>query len=315
MKQVPQTIYRYRAFSELTLSALCLDQVYFSRADAFNDPLDCNPCFQADSDLNSLTEVLKKLVYNRVSSQVNESLKRARIKGVRADAHVDTVASHEVKKTLAEIAYNATNPDYTGSREENEIWLITGSIENELLQNYARGVCCFSTSYLHPLLWSHYGDSHKGLCIGYTLDRKPRPELHKVVYGGSRLIKTSTVVKAILDDDEKAKQLLDRDVLLRKADCWKYEDEWRLIGNHGIQESPLKLESVTFGLRCSDVVKHAIVKSLTGRRDEIKFYEVYSVHGRFSMKRNRVDLDELTRCLPRTAESGAEMFGDILLEE
>jgi hypothetical protein len=310
-KKAPTTIYRYRAFNELTVSALCSDQLFFARADAFNDPLDCEPCFVADSDLQSLKEALKHLLHHRVSTQVNESLKRARIKGPKAVAHADKIASHEVSKRLADIAYHATNPDYTGTTEENEIRLITQEIESELRQHYARGVCCFSSANLDPLLWSHYGDSHKGLCIGYSLDRDPRPDLQKVVYGGRRSIKTSTVVKAILHHDAKAKKLLEREILLRKADCWKYENEWRLIGSHGIQDSPLKLKNVTFGLRCPKAVKHAIVKSLTGRVDKIEFFEVSSVRGRFSLKKESLNLDELPNYMPRTAQSAHEIFSVI----
>ncbi len=302
---IPETIYRYQAFNEQTLSSLCSDQLYFSRAEKFNDPFDCNPCLEADSDLQSLKDVLKCLLKRRISSQVDESLKQARIRGSKAVTHADTVASNEVNKTLCEIAYYATDQD--GCPEENELWLITRQIESELRQDYDRGVCCFSSTNLHSLLWSHYGDSHKGLCIGYTLDRNPSPDLQKVVYGGCRSIKTSTVVNALLHNDSAARKILDRDFLLRKADCWTYEDEWRLIGKAGLQVSPLKLKNITFGLQCPEVVQHITVKSLAGRADEIQFYKVNSDDGAFSLSRALVDLEDLGHSFPKTAESFEEM--------
>src|SRR5262245_59683864 len=31
------------------------------------------------------------------------------------------------------------------------------------------GVICFSQSSANPLLWSHYGDRHRGMCLGFDL--------------------------------------------------------------------------------------------------------------------------------------------------
>jgi hypothetical protein len=33
------------------------------------------------------------------------------------------------------------------------------------------GVLCFSRSWRNPVLWSHYGDKHRGICLGFPLDR------------------------------------------------------------------------------------------------------------------------------------------------
>jgi hypothetical protein len=47
--------------------------------------------------------------------------------------------------------------------------------------------------------------------------------------------------------DPEAQKALDRDVLLRKAKEWKFESEWRLIGQPGLAESPLLMTEITFG--------------------------------------------------------------------
>ena len=186
---------------------------------------------------------------------------------------------------------------------------MTHEIERELLRHYQRGVCCFSTTYCNPLLWSHYGDQHRGLCIGYDLNRAPTPQLQRVVHGGSRAIKTSRLVRAFIHDDREAKDELDRNVLLRKASGWGYESEWRLIGAQGLQESPLLLKEITFGLRCASSVMHSVVQALSGRDKPIRYYEIYEVRGRYALRRRALDLDELRAYLPNTAASGIEIFG------
>lgn len=310
MKRLRGTFYRYRGFSTNTLDSLCYDRLYFAHPGTFNDPLDCNATIECDSSLDELRTLLSVLIRKRVKSDVLASLGQARIKGDGATAHAEKRALSEAQNQLTNIAYNATDPEYTVSKVEAEGWLLTSEVERELRRHYERGVCCFSTTYASPLLWSHYGDQHRGLCIGFGLDRKPKPQPRRVVYGGSRSVPTSLLTRALVHEDQMAKEELDRDVLLRKARGWGYEKEWRLIGDQGDQDSPLLLKEVTFGLRCSMSVVHAVTKALAGRISPVRYYRMYEVNGRFILRRSEVNLDELDACMPNTAQSGLEMFGD-----
>lgn len=305
----PKTLYRYRSFNAATLDSLCRDTLHYANPASFNDPLDCKPTLEPDSDRQVLRELLVHLKMRRVAAETLEALKRANIQGERAESHAQRRAQIDATHELDEIAYHATNPEYTVSKEGAELSLLTEEIYRELLRHYERGVCCFSTTYSSPLLWSHYGDQHKGVSIGYHLDRIPKPALRKVIYGGNRTIKTSTLASALLERSEQSRDQLDRDVLLRKARGWSYEREWRLLGIQGTQDSCLGLKDVTFGLRCSESVKHAVVQALEGRRQPVRFYEIHEVRGTFRLRRAPVDLDELGLYMPRTAESAEEMFG------
>ena len=302
-----ETYYRYRAFST-TLDSLCQDTLHFAHPGTFNDPLDCDPTIECDSDLDQLRALLDVLIRRRVSAEVLESLRRARLGGDRAAAHANKRAQTEATSELANIGDHATNPEYEVEKDEAESWLLVQEIQRELRQHYARGVCCFSRTYRSPVLWSHYGDNHEGLCIGYGTDRVPKPTLKKVIYGGNRGIKTSTLARTFVHDDDDAKADLDRDVLLRKARGWSYEREWRLIGDQGLQDSPLLLKEVIFGLRCGPSIKHAVVRALDGRDQPVQFYEMYEVRSRYVLRRKPLELDDFT-WLPKTAESGEEIFG------
>ena len=52
-------------------------------------------------------------------------------------------------------------------------------------------------------MWSHYGDEHRGLCIGYSIPDRAKVALHQVKYGGACLIATSRIA-AMLGGDKKA---------------------------------------------------------------------------------------------------------------
>lgn len=309
MIRLPTTYYRYRSFSTNTLDSLCHDRLYFAHPGTFNDPLDCNPTIECDSSLDELRHLLSILIRRRVKSEVLALLEQARIKGNGATEHAEKRALSEAQRELADIAYNAT-AEYTVSKSEAESGLLASQIERELRRHYERGVCCFSTTYASPLLWSHYGDQHRGLCIGYGLDRRPKPHLRRVIYGGSRSVRTSVLTRALVHEDSNAKEELDQDVLLRKARGWGYEKEWRLIGTQGDQDSPLLLKEVTFGMRCPMSVIHAVTRALAGRNTPLRYYQMYEVDGRFVLRRSEVDLHELGMYMPSTAQSGIEVFGD-----
>lgn len=311
MAKDPKTFYKYRAFNTTTLDALCHDTIYFANPGSFNDPLDCVPTLECDSLIEDLRKLLAFLIGRRIKSEILSSLKQARVKAQSASEHAQRKARLQVKKELENIAYNATNPDYGVEVAEAESWLLVQEIERELDRHYERGVCSFSTNFSSPLLWSHYGDQHQGLCVGYGVKREPAPKLNKVVYGGSRSIKTSTLSKAFIERDRQAQSDLNRDVLLRKARGWNYEREWRLIGPQGVQDSPLLLKDVTFGVRCSSSIMHSVVNALSGRESKTQFFEMYVVHGSFTLRRRPLDIDELGAYLPRTARSGIEIFGPI----
>lgn len=312
MTRTPATLYKYRQFSIRTLDALCHDRMYFAHPGTFNDPLDCSPSIECDSSLEEMQGLLTELIRRRVKSEVLASLGRARVKGLNALAHAEKRARIEARTELSEIAYNSKDPFYTEETTpvEVEMGLTIRQIETELRRYYERGVCSFSTSYASPLLWSHYGDQHKGLCIGYSLNRRPRPNPQRVIYGGKRSIRTTLLIKALVQGDLQAVKELDRDVLLRKARGWNYEKEWRLIGHQGDQDSPLLLKEVTFGLRCPLSVMHSVIHALKGRTAPVQYFRVYEVGGRFVLRRTELDTGELQAHLPTTAQSSAEVFGD-----
>ncbi|WP_338619679.1 DUF2971 domain-containing protein [Paludibacterium sp. THUN1379] len=236
-------------------------------------------------------------------------MREAGVKGGQASEHAEKQAFREAERQLADIAYHARNPDHDGSIEEKESCLLLNAIEHELHHWYEQGVCCFSTSYSSPLLWSHYGDQHKGLCIGYTADRNPAPKLQKVAYGGSRTITSSMLCEAFLHGNEDVVAAINKNVLLRKARGWSYESEWRLIKPQGLQKSPLLLTEVTFGLRCPPPVIHTVIRALERRENCVKFFKIHEVRNSFALRRRQVDVDELQAVFPVTAKSGIEIFG------
>lgn len=314
-KSPPKTLYRYRGFSASTLDSLCRDRLFFADPNTFNDPLECKPSIECNSDIDELRKILTILIEERVSSEVLSSLKNAGVSDWAASTHAHKEASSRSRNKLSDIRYNATGPDWNVSEVEAEKCLLTSAIEREIHSHYDSGVCCFSTTYKNPLLWSHYGEQHKGICIGYSMDRKPSPEPLPVDYGGNRSIQTSLIGRALIEKDSVSKRELYEITLLRKARSWVYEHEWRLIGNQGDQLSPLLMKDITFGLKCPRSLVHTVVSMLSSRKPALRYYEMYEVRGEFSIRRREVDLGELSMFMPVHAASPEEIFPNITRDQ
>lgn len=277
---------------------LICDDIYCADPTTFNDPLDTKPCIRADVSDVKLEGILRKLIENRVFAEMKSAAFSIKYSGPKTLAHITRRSQREADSVLCDIKYHATNPEYDGHICNPLAFLLTRHIERELLRIYEKGIFCLAEKYDCPLMWSHYGDQHYGLCIGYHSSQKTEDKVFKVSYRGPREVCASKIM-AMLNEDVAALREVDESVLLRKAGCWRYEKEWRFIGSRGAMNSPFELQEIIFGCRCSDVVKLTVISSLSHREGKIKYYEMRECAGEFRLKRHPVYIDELKATLPR----------------
>ncbi|MDP3115976.1 MAG: DUF2971 domain-containing protein [Phenylobacterium sp.] len=228
----PKRIYKYRAFTHLSLEMLVEDTLYFADPSTFNDPLDAKPRLDTDIDAGALEDVLQRLMVQRVEAELTAAAKTIRYKGPKTVDHITRQCQLAFTRRMEDIRYNATNPDLPV--DEPLQFLLGREVEAELLQRYDTGIVSLGERPDCPLMWSHYGDQHNGICIGYGVPEGAA--LHKVRYGGSPVVQASLVQKMLLGGN-RARVRVDEAVLLRKAPDWKYESEWRLIGERGVQDN------------------------------------------------------------------------------
>lgn len=295
-RSIPDRLFKYRSFSNLTLEMLVEDRIFLADPTTFNDPLDTRPTLESDIDDDQLELVLSRLVTERVSAEMSAAAKAIKYGGPKTVDHIARGSQAQADSVIAEIRYNATDPEYEIPHAKR--LLLCHSIENELLRRYDKGVFALAERVNCPLMWSHYGDQHKGLCLGYSVPKETQLDVSKVKYGGSRIIQAS-MLASMLDGDLSAQKRIDEAVLLRKAQPWRYEKEWRYVGPKGLQDSLLELEEVTFGMRCASSVKFAVVRALEARGRKVRFYEIRETRGRFTLLKRALDTDELAGTYPR----------------
>src|SRR5258708_33644426 len=83
--------------------------------------------------------------------------------------------------------------------------------KKEMEQRY--GLICFSKRWDNPLLWSHYPDMHRGICLGFEVDARG---LRSVRYVTERPnLRIPPTVESM------------EEILFTKFKDWKYEEELR----------------------------------------------------------------------------------------
>lgn len=139
--------------------------------------------------------------------------------------------------------FELLGPDISARETRKKFTLL----RKEINENY--GVICFSKSWENPVLWSHYGDKHRGICLGIDI---PNSSLNEITYIGERY-------------EFEFKKTEYKKLLLTKYKAWQYENELRKIINikknihlqseDGLYFFPLvgkyELKEVILGPRCA----------------------------------------------------------------
>jgi hypothetical protein len=96
-------------------------------------------------------------------------------------------------------------------QKDKQLRITLRGFKKEMSAHY--GMLCFSRHWHNPVLWSHYADKHRGICLGFEIDEQA---LQAISYLAER------PTLRIPPNLEDAKQLL-----FSKYRGWKYEEEWR----------------------------------------------------------------------------------------
>jgi len=110
------------------------------------------------------------------------------------------------------------------------------------------GLLCFSQSWGNPVLWSHYADKHRGICLGFDI---PDKLLTKVNYNKKLLSITDKKTGNLLNA-----KLIMSELLRSKFIDWKYEDETRFFVklDHKTAEAGLYFMPFSKILRLKEII-------------------------------------------------------------
>ena len=110
------------------------------------------------------------------------------------------------------------------------------------IENY--GVVCYSTNECSTLLFSHYADNHKGMCLEFDVRSEDVLGMKKVNYKNELID-----LKYSIDPDERKQEIIN--ICTRKAKVWEYENEYRQLFTKAnfYTDYPGILTGITFGCK------------------------------------------------------------------
>jgi Protein of unknown function (DUF2971) len=280
----PRRLYKYRAFNANTLRLLNQAEMYHANPAYFNDPLDCRPIITVDTDL----KILERLCYRMLV------LDRGK------DAALACMQNHRYMSTQ--------HGDY--KRDPDATLCYTGDLKREVRdlvysEMRERGVLSLAMRWNCPLMWSHYADEHRGLCIEYHTKNHHCEALLPVNYNTPGAITVSDLYRWKVEKSADAGRAIREAFFYAKAREWRYEREWRDVGAKvGARESTFKsISAVYFGMKCDPAVSTAVVMLFSSAKTPIKFFKLYREDSSFKLKRSEIDTSEVEACGLRTPVS------------
>ncbi len=157
------------------------------------------------------------------------------------------------------------------------------------------GICSFSLALKEPLLWSHYANEHKGLCLTYEIPGQfffdPSNNIigvSPVDYDVNPLTEWFIEIepeKAGTDLNEFAIELLEK-ILTIKGKDWRYEQEIRIIRyNEGALPVPKDfLKQVCFGMNAPESDISLIKQIIDNAGYSVEYYQIERSEQDFGIK-------------------------------
>jgi len=209
-------LYKYRSLSDVNKERVerifTHNELYFPSPIQFNDPFDCRIDLSFEGTDDEWNAYIDRLIANH-RQELSPSKKLLLKKRLRRSNKLRNIDSEALLKL-----------------------------------NHELGIFSMSSIPDDILMWSHYADSHQGICIGFNAGYN------------DHFFRVSQ--KVIYQKDYPSTRVHDSDMdrmtatLLTKSDHWKYEQEYRIIdyqNGPGIKKFPSKmLAIVILGCQISD---------------------------------------------------------------
>lgn len=166
------------------------------------------------------------------------------------------------------------------------------------------GVSCLTPHPDKMLMWSHYGNQHASICVGFDtdilLEKCPKNSKGNPAYNHIRKV-TYTDIRP----SEK-----DTDAIYKKSKEWAYEDEYRIVSlaSKGTPQwgagvwsvPPDSIKEVVFGARIPKALQNYLIKVIKTNRPDISLKK--AVLHSHEYKIVIEDLDGQPQVAPMTGE-------------
>jgi hypothetical protein len=190
-----QKLYHYQNFCRSHLQDALEGKLHFSNPHNFNDPWDCKPWFDAlrlgDPTYRAKCIEFSERFHDLNGTEADRGALKARLRTDSGLLEMIRITTERTRKVIA------------------DHWRI-----------YCLTPCCDSI-----LMWSHYSDKHKGICLEFDGGNPTVGGAYQVMYNHELPMLDPNIVAG--NNNEVIQ------ILLNKSSVWEYEDEYRVVGLDG----------------------------------------------------------------------------------
>jgi hypothetical protein len=262
--KVPNVLYKYRYFgNEYHEKAIFENELYIPSANEFNDPFDSRIPFRyREEDLTTENIYLKGLELAPIRYPNNP------------ERHQEFAFEMQKKGLL--------NDPYHLEKFDQDTF-------EKLCNSY--GIYCLTPNAEDMLMWSYYGNSHKGFCIGYNT--KYLIECGLFGMGGQVLYQDDFPRLPLLRNEEDNPMLK---ILFTKWTKWSHENEYRLI--HRYKHGKIhKLDNeaiseIVFGCQVSEKDRLVYEEKISKHLPKTKVFQIELRKDNFGLSKSTI-VDEL----------------------
>ena len=172
------------------------------------------------------------------------------------------------------------------------------TIEQQLANT---GICSFSKARKNQLMWAHYADEHRGVCIGFkehlirTQDSNifPLDVTYQDEYPVKEITKRFNHYEQFPGENSLKSIAGDilYSVLRTKYTSWSYERERRLVTEkpQAVKFDPQAVNSIAFGLRMSERDKQTLKQLLSGPVwQHVKWFQAIKSKTKYALEFERI---------------------------
>jgi hypothetical protein len=275
--------YKYHPINQNLYSSIINNELYFSNPRNFNDPFDSYPRFLLTED-NEKLKIFYDFLGNKLSSQLKDTILRNENSNKKHEDYKRILSTFFASKIFEEDLYTNEIVDketklielYTFYSDETNFQnAITSNLEFLQIKMYYDyiyltidnnnfGISCGSTNPRCPLMWAHYANNHKGICIKYDFelegvqnicfDKDETLDILKVNYSDNPI----DIFSYSIDKLENLKY----EILTNKYSKWQYENEVRLIreGQGLLKIKKICIKEIIFGCKSTPKDRYSVIK-------------------------------------------------------
>lgn len=224
LNNFPPSFFKYRTLSERTIDILEKNYIWLAEIASLNDPFECSIQFDNDECLReyysspAFKDFFLQITGNKLFTKEIKTLTTSK---KPYEDYIKICAAKNIPLNLS--------PEQQLKRVQNR-WSEIVSETNRQLR-----ICSFSLNKDSLLLWSHYAEEHKGICIEYDLlnNDTARTYIQPVIY-------SPRVHKIGLFEEYNTMQMIASSLIKSKE--WEYEQEWRITIFRQSEHFPQKLQ-------------------------------------------------------------------------